>query len=112
MAYGNWGSFVYCNGTHREDKEDCVLFENTKATSWADYCHGVMGDGNLRVKCYKSYPPEIFEFDIHFEYNGYIFDFVSGEPCSATMREPDGTVWQCNYGYEYGAGWMDVESND
>ena len=124
MAYGNWGAFVYCNGTRREDKEDCVLFEGIKISSWADYCHGVMGDGNIRVKCYKQYSPEIFErladgtiqevnypcedsldFDVLFEYKGYKFEFVSGKPCVATMIEPDGTKWECSYDYCYGAGW-------
>lgn len=124
MAYSNYGAFVYCNGIRREDKEDCELFDNMVVTSFADYCHGVMGDDNIRVKCYKQYNPEIFErssdgtvhqieypcddyleFDISFEYKGYKFNFKSDEPCVATMIEPDGTNWECSYGYAYGAGW-------
>ena len=61
MAYSNYGAFVYCNGDRREDKEDCVLFEDIKATSFADYYHGVIGDGNIRVGCYKQYNPDIYE---------------------------------------------------
>ena len=126
MAYSNWGAFVYCNGVRREDKEDCVLFEGMAKKSLIDYCHGVMGDGAIRVKCFKQYSPEIFEqnsdgtiyeieyeiedadsleFDVHFEYKGYKFDFKSGDICKATMTEPDGTNWECTYGYCYGAGW-------
>ena len=126
MAYSNYGAFVYCNGNRRDDKEDCVLFAEMKANSFADYCHGVMGDGNIRVKCYKQYNPEIFErqedgtiqqveypcedcfdFDVRFEYKGYKFAFKAGEPCVATMIEPDGTSWECTYDYCYGAGWND-----
>lgn len=124
MAYSNYGAFVYCNGDRREDKEDCVLFEDIKATSFADYCHGVMGDGNIRVKCYKQYNPDIYErladgtiqnveypcedpleFDVLFGYKGYKFEFRSGKPCVAIMTEPDGTNWECTYDYGYGAGW-------
>ena len=54
MAYSNWGAFVYCDGIRREDKEDCTLFEGYPVKSFADYCHGVMGDGDIRVKCYKQ----------------------------------------------------------
>ena len=84
----------------------------TTPKSFADYNHGVMGDGAIRVKCFKEYSPEIFEkdsdgtihkieyededadgleFDIHFEYKGYKFDFKSGDVCEATMEDPDGT---------------------
>lgn len=120
MAYSNWGAFVFCNDIRREDKEDSVLFEGMH-----DYSHGVMGDGAIRVKCFKGYLPEIFEqdsdgihkieyededadtfeFDVRFEYKDYKFDFKSGDVCKAMMTEPDGTIWECTYGYCYGAGW-------
>ena len=124
MAYSNYGAFVECNGNRREDKEDCVLFEEIKPESFADYYHGVMGDGNIRVGCYKQYSPDIYErlangniqeinyscedpleFDVLFEYKGYKFEFKSGKPCVATMIEPDGTEWECSYDYGYGSGW-------
>lgn len=127
MAYSNYGALVYMNGERRQDKEDCALFESSKIESWANYCHGVMGDGKIRVRCYKQYIPEIFElqedgtekqiefdygdeefdFNVDFEYNRYKFHFESGEPCTAEMIEPDGTKWECNYDYMYGAGWND-----
>lgn len=119
MEYSIWGAVVFCNGIRREDKEDSVLFEGMH-----DYSHGVMGDGAIRVECFKGYPPEIFEqdsdgihkieyadedadmfeYDVHFEYKDYKFDFKSGDVRKATMTEPDGTIWECTYGYCYGAG--------
>ena len=128
MAYSNYGAFVYCNGERRMDKEDCKLFEESEIESWADYCHGAMGDGDIRVKCYKKYLPKIYErqpdgsiikvlccdenspeydevkFDVVFEYKGYRFEFVSDKPCRAIMIEPDGTTWECDYDYCYGSG--------
>ena len=63
MAYGNYGAFVYQNGKRRPDKEDCLLFETdpNPPEDFSDYCHGVMGDGNIRVKCYKQGLPQIYE---------------------------------------------------
>ena len=130
MAYSNYGAYVYCNNNNRrEDKEDVTLFENIKANSFADYCHGILGDGNIRVRCYKQYAPEIFErkddgsiveinyydeyddeidcfeFSYKFNYKNYSFSFESGKQvCTAIMVEPDGTKWECTYGYEYGSG--------
>ena len=127
MAYCDYGAFVYQNGKERPDKEDCVLFdfEPDPPESFADYCHGAMGDGDIRVKCYKQGLPKIFELqngvktkiefasedidrfeydDIFFEYKGYKFHFVSGEPYVAYMTEPNGTKWECYYDYDYGAG--------
>ena len=131
MAYSNYGAYVYCNGERRDDKEDVLLFEDITVKSWAEYCHGVLGDGVIRVRCYKQYAPEIFEklddgtivkisynndidsdpysffnFNISFKHNGYKFSFKSGEPNYARMIEPDGTKWECFYDYEYGSGWM------
>lgn len=85
--------------------------------------HGIMGDGNIRVLCHKQYLPQVYELTengieeisvpeeesfewgvVEFEYKGYKFKFVSGEPNIATMIEPDGTEWICKYDYWYGAG--------
>ncbi len=165
MAYSDYGAFVYCNGTRREDKEDVALFatdEETFGTSsteipsgariWAalekalkdgkvsgwltTIHHGTMGDGSIRVLCHKQSLPEVYELledgtiqkidiqqlpefkdkeeiesfewgTISFEYKGYKFFFASGEPNIAEMTEPDGTHWECNYDYWYGAGFED-----
>ena len=86
--------------------------------------HGIMGDGSIRVLCHKQHLPQVYEltengikeinvpndvepFDwgtVEFEYKGYKFKFESGEPNIATMIEPDGTEWRCEYDYWYGAG--------
>ena len=129
MAYSNYGAQVYCNDERRDDKEDVTLFEDIVVTSWAEYCHGVLGDGDIRVRCYKAYPPEVFErlddgtikqikyfdsdsdeysifdFDLNFNYNNYKFHFKSEKPKHAIMVEPDGTKWECFYDYEFGSGW-------
>lgn len=95
--------------------------------------HGVMGDGDIRVSCYKCGRPDIyeatedgirtveycpentnyFEYDrITFQYKGYSFVFDSGDRVYyASMTEPDGTEWECEYGYEYGAGFEDEDDS-
>lgn len=90
MAYSDYGAFVYCNGTRREDKEDVALFATDEETfgmpsaeigsgsriwvslgkarkdgvdrDWIDSIHhGTMGDGNIRVLCHKQHLPEVYE---------------------------------------------------
>lgn len=99
--------------------------ESGKELGWIDHIHhGTMGDGNIRVLCHKQSLPEVYElmdngeiievevpceecFEwgvVEFEYKGYKFRFESGEPNVATMIEPDGTEWCCEYDYWYGAG--------
>lgn len=95
-----------------------------KEKSWiTSIHHGIMGDGNIRVLCHKQHLPQVYEltedgieeinvpetepFDwgtVEFEYKGYKFKFISGEPNIAIMIEPDGTEWRCEYDYWYGAG--------
>lgn len=116
MAYCDYGAFVYKNGVRQLDKEDAFLFEDTRSAAY----HGVMGDGDIRVACYKQYLPQIFkqtkdgceeipfvdeytdrlEFGtIYTECDGYLFEFRQGDMvCFAMMTEPDGTKWTCNYG--------------
>ena len=124
MAYSDYGAFVYCNGERRKDKEDSPLFSVHK-TDWTGLCHGCMGDGDIRVMCYKQGLPSIyevsdgayklieyadeetdyFEYDpIDYECKGYKFHFESGKPYTAQMIEPDGKKWECSYDYWYGAG--------
>lgn len=119
MAYSDYGAFVYRNGKRRRDKEDACLFDLEEDR----VIHGIMGDGRIRVACYKQYIPEIYEnesgeirqvrfnykddFDfgtVYFHYKGYRFRFDSGDICVAEMREPDGAFWSCEYGPGYGAG--------
>lgn len=130
MAYCDYGAEVYMNGQRRRDKEDCVLFEfyPDPPEDFSDYCHGLMGDGDIRVKCYKQGLPKIFELqngveknvefvpegvdhfeydDVLFEYKGYKFKFVSDRPFTAYMTEPNGTKWECHYDYHYGSGFSD-----
>lgn len=119
MAYSNYGAFVFKDGKRRNDKEDVEALDG-------GYYHGVIGDGNIQVCCYKQGLPrilekvgedintvecvdkntiDIFEYPpIKFEYKGYKFYFESGKPHVARMTEPDGTEWECSYDYEYGAG--------
>ena len=100
--------------------------ENGKEVDWVNHIHhGILGDGNIRVMCHKQGLPRIYEasengfeeikfyndetdyydYDpIYFEYKGYKFYFVSGEPYKARMITPDGDEWECEYDYEYGAG--------
>jgi len=76
LAYSDYGSFVYENGKRRPDKEDVRVFdtdsgariflnilknqENGTNEWWNHSHHGVMGDGNVRVACYKQGWPEIY----------------------------------------------------
>lgn len=96
--------------------------------------HGTMGNGNIRVLCHKQSCPEVYEkiedgsihkvdiksltkyrneeeipwweesITLSFEYKGYKFCFANGEPNRAEMTEPDGTFWECEYDYLFGAG--------
>lgn len=105
-----------------------------KERTWLDSIHhGIMGDRNIRVVCHKQGRPEIYEatengFEsitycnedevdyyeygvINFEYKGYKFHFESGydndRPYYARMETPEGDEWECEYDYEFGAGWTD-----
>lgn len=84
MAYGDYGAFVYHNGTRRPDKEDVGVYDTDEASlpsglriyanilklkddggmKWYKHSHhGVMGDGHVRVGCYKYGWPEIWEWE-------------------------------------------------
>lgn len=155
MAYNDYGAFVYKNGERRPDKEDVAVFASDEETfgfdskdvpsggriftfllnkhpdydyDWVEHPHhGVMGDGDIRVACYKQGLPDIYEatsdgikkidyrregmdlwdYDIvTFDYKGYRFEFsyCGAAPYVACMTEPDGTEWICKYDYAYGAG--------
>lgn len=173
MAYSDYGAFVYLNGKERQDKEDVGVYDTDEAdlpsglrifanimknnknkyTEWWQHSqHGVMGDGAVRVACYKQGFPTIyywkkgddkplelrsdaiirklglekekyvwhdedddeysFDFaypEIHFEYEGYNFTFISSTYTQsrhyhAEMGCPNGDSWYCNYDYGFGAG--------
>src|SRR5262245_35779302 len=75
MAYSDYGAFVYRDGERRRDKEDVGVYDTDegalpsgarifaniiknreRGTSewWQHSQHGVMGDGPVRVACYKQ----------------------------------------------------------
>lgn len=80
MAYSNWGAFVYCNNERRKDKEDAGVFDAEEANLpsglriyfnllklnnsgelgdefWYRHSHhAVLGDGPVRLACYKITP--------------------------------------------------------
>ena len=81
MAYSDYGAFVYFNGRRRTDKEDVGVFDTDegmlpsgvrifanidknlrrKNNKWYNHSqHGVMGDGLLRMACYKQGFPTIY----------------------------------------------------
>lgn len=58
------------------------------------------GDGSVWID--YEYPHLKFTVE---GLDGYEFEAWNEErPYVATMREPDGTLWRCEYDYEYGAG--------
>lgn len=82
MAYSDYGAFVYLNGERRTDKEDVGVYDTDEASlptgfrvyanimkrhdgfEWFEFSHhGVMGDGSVRVGCYKQGWPEVFEWE-------------------------------------------------
>lgn len=172
MAYSDYGAFVYKNGKRRNDKEDVPvwgadvelevgsgarIFANLMKNrgkgsfEWWEHCHhGVIGDGEVRVGCYKQGFPCVYylengevksledeviialcgdecleyveeydgkryfsyDYNVKFEFMGRKFSFeggsFSGKPgYFASMTEPDGTEWLCEYDYWYGAGFED-----
>jgi hypothetical protein len=75
MAYSSYGAFVYRNGERRTDKEDVGVYDTDEGNLpsgdrifmnilknrergtndwWLHSHHGVMGDGPVRVACYKQ----------------------------------------------------------
>ena len=82
MAYSDYGAFVYENGARRRDKEDVGVYDTDEASLpsalrvyaniiknmgagddvpwWRRSQHGVMGDGKVRVACYKQGFPHFY----------------------------------------------------
>lgn len=82
MAYSDYGAFAYLNGERRTDKEDVGVYDTDEASlppglrvyanilKRPDGCerfeqshHGVMGDGSVRVGCYRQGWPEVYEWE-------------------------------------------------
>lgn len=84
MAYSDYGAFVYMNDCRRPDKEDVGVFDTEEASLpsglriyanimknmengedrwWKHSHHGVMGDGDVRVACYKQGWPFIYYWE-------------------------------------------------
>lgn len=175
MAYSDYGAFVHVNGERRRDKEDVGVYDTDEANLpsglriyanliknmedginawWRHSQHGVMGDGQVRVACYKQGFPSVYSWpdgadephefsdselighngwteddpwvsvkswddsgelyiepyyddDVSFTVpglEGYEFSYGKGQHYWAAMREPDGTEWECDYDYLFGAG--------
>ncbi|SDR69041.1 hypothetical protein [Parafannyhessea umbonata] len=83
MAYSDYGAFVYLNGKRREDKEDVGVYDTDEASlptglriyanilkrngdgPWFTFSHhGVMGDGRVRVGCFKQAWPELYDWEV------------------------------------------------
>lgn len=97
MAYSDYGAFVSLNGKRRTDKEDVGVYDTDEASlpsglrvyanilkhhgdcEWFERSHhGVMGDGSVRVGCYKQGWPEVYVWeDGRDKPNQYTFDDLS-----------------------------------
>ena len=58
-----------------------------------------------KIDC-AEFEPFSFEF-VASDYKTYKFSFEHGDQDHVTMTESDGTVWSCDYGYCFGAGFED-----
>lgn len=109
----------------QEWAEAASKIKNEADKRWIETIHhGVLGNGNIRVMCHKQGLPQIYELingqieivdyekicvgkeldyydygQVDFSYKEHDFIFDSGRPYSATMVEPNGTVWICEYDY-------------
>ena len=155
MAYGDYGSFVYLNGKRRADKEDVGVYDTDEASlptglrvyanimkhggggcEWFEFSHhGVMGDGSVRVGCYKQGWPEVYEWEDgedkptqytfddlsrkfgwdyyeEFDFLGWHFHFwgndSDGTPRYGATMSRDGETWECDYDCMFGAGFDDI----
>ena len=97
MAYSDYGAFVYLNGKRRTDKEDVGIYDDGEADppsgprayatipkhpgdrEWFERSHhGVMGDGSVRVGCYKQGWPEVYAWEVCTDKpSRYTFDDLS-----------------------------------
>lgn len=109
MAYSDYGAFVYLNGERRTDKEDVGVYDTDEASlpsglrvfanliklncsgKWFQQSHhGVIGDGRVRVGCYKQGWPEV-----------YVWEDGRDEPTLYTFDDLSRKFWWDDY-VEYG----------
>jgi hypothetical protein len=132
MAYSDYGAFTYCNGQRRPDKEDVGVYDTDEAAVpsgmrifanilknrergtdewWQHSQHGVMGDGPVRVACYKQGLPSggIYFWpegaDAPECHNPQEFTDTPPLPEPAVSRKKDQAAWDAYYrsrwDYEY-----------
>lgn len=125
MAYNDYGAFVYLNGERRTDKEDVGVYDTDEASllsglrvyanimkhpdgfEWFEFSHhGVMGDGNVRVGCYKQGWPEVYKWeDGKDKPTRYTFDDLSRKFGWDDYEEYDDTRYAADkYAEEFGTG--------
>ena len=139
MAYGNWGGTVYKDGEQKVDWEDATPYKETELQSGYHQAffrseetgynphHSVLGDKDMRLCGYKSYPVLFFKgekIDIDqygtekdsywggdtftaWEGNieGYEFSCHREEDPESVVLEliqPDGSKWNAHCGYMLG----------
>lgn len=123
MAYSDYGAFVYKDGKRRGDKEDVPVFgadeelevgagarvcvnilknrDSGNGEWWSYFQHGVMGDGDVRVSCYKQGFPSVWYIDDGGEVKELSTDEIielCGPECMGYVEEYDGN--RC-FGYTY-----------
>jgi hypothetical protein len=133
MAYSNYGAFTYRNGERRRDKEDVGVYDTDEAALpsgariwanliknrergtdawWQHSQHGVMGDGPVRVACYKQGLPSggIYFWpegaDAPEDHAAQSFTDTPPLPEPTTTYEEDPgahrAYWASRWGHEYG----------
>lgn len=124
MSWEEYGCVVNKNGIRYPKYEE--LEYNNK-----DF-HGIIGSGEIKCCCRYQGLPIIYDGQevVHYtdgrdeyeyrpfiyNYKGYRFYFESGydreTPYLGVMIEPDGTVWDMTYDYDYGCGAEYIRSDD
>lgn len=124
MAYSDYGAFVWKNGVRQEDKEDVPVWDadvelsypqvmrifanavkNYKSGNdeWWQHCqHGVLGDGDIRVSCYKQGFPCVWKRTENCEIVQIPMEDIielCGSSCEGVV-EYDGKKY---FGYDYNA---------
>lgn len=123
MAYGNYEGKVFRNGEHHHancDGEVRVRRYDGKEHMF----HALLGDGRVRVGLRKTFPMLLVEgddgvfdepitedfgqFDGAREVDGFrAYAHSIGNHATATLIEPDGTVWTGMSGYDAYDGWCE-----
>lgn len=128
MAYSDYGAFVYLNGERRTDKEDVGVYDTDEGSlptrlriyanimkhpggccEWFEHSHhGVMGDGSVRVGCYKQGWPEVYKWeDGKDKPTRYTFDDLSRKFGWDDYEEYDDTRYAADkYDEEFRLPWM------